>query len=305
MTTNRFYKDGKLVDEKVEASGLLRFLYTSRIGSIFLWPLKLRWFSKLCRLFQNSSFSKRKIAPFIKKHSIRMGDFIVPERGFRSFNHFFIRKLKEKARSIDHRDEIVVSPADSNLLAIRQLTHETTFFVKSRPFSLKKFFGHGQDGAGVPENYLGGTMLIFRLAPYHYHRYHFPFDCEVVASRRISGCFDSVNPLVYKSGKMPLIENERVLNFLQTKRFGLVTVAAVGALAVGKISQGFAIGQSYKKGDEMGYFSFGGSSIVLLFEKKRVRVDKTILAHSAQNFETSVLVGEGVCCESLSVSDIE
>ena len=166
---------------------------------------------------------------------------------------------------------------------------------------MKKFLGNDQ----AAKRFDGGALMVFRLAPYHYHRFHFPFDCVPGLARRISGGLDSVNPVVYKNGHMPLLENERILTFLQSERFGSVAMVSVGALAVGRITNLYDHGGKYKKGDEMGYFSFGGSTIVLLFEKDKICINEKILENSTQNIETSVLMGEGLFNENLSVTNIE
>ena len=124
------------------------------------------------------------------------------------------------------------------------------FFVKSRPFNLADFL---RDDA-LAKKYEHGTLLLFRLAPYDYHWYHFP--CDGVPSEPIllHGELESVNPMVYKAGQMPLEDNERQIVLLQTEHVGTVAMVTVGARMVGRITQKYIPNQPYKKGDEMGYF---------------------------------------------------
>ena len=85
---------------------------------------------------------------------------------------------------------------------------------------------------------------------------------------------------------------------LQTEAFGLVTIVSVGALMVGKIVSTYTPDKAYKKGDEMGYFSFGGSSLVLLFERDMLHIEQEFEAHSKENYETAVVMGQRVATKS-------
>ena len=146
----------------------------------------------------------------------------------------------------------------------------------------------------LAKKYEGGTLLIFRLAPYDYHRFYFPFDCIPGLIVKIKGKYDSVNPIVFKSGYQPITENKRHLIILKTKNFGEVAMVPVGAICVGKIIETFTENQDYDKGDEAGYFSFGGSTVVLAFEKGKVSIDPKFVEHSKAGYETQVLFGERI-----------
>ena len=219
-----------------------------------------------------------------------MNDFVTPPGGFSSFNDFFIRALRPGARIIDRGEDVLVSPADSKLLVIPRITKETRFFVKSKPFCLKRFL----DDESLAKQYEQGTLLLFRLAPYDYHRYHVPCDGVPSKHRVIPGALESVHPIMYKTGSLPLQTNERHLTLLETKKFGSVAVVAVGAQLVGSISHVYIPGEACRKGDESGYFSFGGSSLVLLFKRDSIVVDREFLEHSQENFETAVRVGQRI-----------
>jgi phosphatidylserine decarboxylase len=288
---NVFYSQhGHLVCEKVEAEGLLSFLYTKWLGSMLRFLVNKRWFSKCCALYQNSSLSKKNIIPFIKKHNIDASEFLKPIEQFSSFNDFFIRKMKPSVRSIDNDHRVVVSPADSKLFVIEDISLDVPFFVKHKKFDLYSFL---RDEV-LAQQYEGGVMMIFRLAPYDYHRFHFPVDCVVSKTRVINGAFESVNPIVYKAGFQPLTENERHVIVLQSHMCGDVVFVSVGAMCVGKIIETCVADRNYKKGDECGYFAFGGSSIVLLFKKGVVKPKEIFVTHSREGYETQVMMGQAV-----------
>ena len=136
--------------------------------------------------------------------------------------------------------------------------------------------------------------MIFRLAPPDYHRFHFPFACIPGNPRIITGKLESVNPVVYASGIQPLVENERHVIELKSNVAGDVVMIPVGACFVGKIIETFKAGLPYNKGDEVGYFAFGGSTVVLLFKKNTITLRDDLVRYSALGYETAVKMGEGV-----------
>ena len=219
-----------------------------------------------------------------------MNDFVVPEGGFKSFNDFFIRRLKPGARVIDLDPSVFISPADSKLIVVPEIKPDTRFFVKSKKFCLKTFLRSER----LAKEYESGVLCLFRLEPRDYHRYHLPCDAVVGEAIRINGCLESVNPIVYESGLLPLQENERHRIILQTKSFNKVIMVSIGAMFVGKITHLYSANEEYKKGDEVGHFSFGGSSLVLLFKRGVVNVDDRFLKDSMQSVETVVKMGERV-----------
>jgi len=284
-----FYKDGNLVCENVEAGWLVRF-FSSKFGRLFGFFVNSHILSNFYGWLMDSSWSKRNIPYFIKKHDINMNEFVIPEGGFISFNDFFIRKLRPNVRPVDQDPTVLTAPADSKLFAVSHITPETSFFIKNKQFCLKNFLRD----ESLANQYENGTLLLFRLAPYDYHRYHFPCDCIPSMPRVIHGWLDSVHPIVYKSDVVPLQENERHITMLETKSFGSVTMISVGARLVGKITHTYTSNQEYKKGDEMGYFSFGGSSLVLLFKKGTIAVDEQFILHSQDKYETAVRMGQRI-----------
>ena len=76
--------------------------------------------------------------------------------------------------------------------------------------------------------------------------------------------------------------------------FGDVIMAEVGATMVGSIKQTYK-GNFVNKGEEKGYFKFGGSTVVLLFEKNKINIDEDLLINTAQGYETTIRMGERIC----------
>ncbi len=294
QTKNSFQKiyyydvNNKLVIEKTEALSFLNFLYFNKLGQT-LRPIFIQKFlSKLIGFYQDSFLSKYKIKYFIKKHNINMSEFIKTESEYKSFNDFFIRELKQDIRNIDKDITKVIAPADSKLFVIDNLSRNTEFFVKNIKFNLNNFLNDFE----LANRYKDGLMLIFRLSPQDYHRYHFPFDCVVSQEKIISGKLESVNSLVYKSGIQPLYTNERILIKLGSKNLGDVLFVPVGAMFVGKIVNKYFLNKEYKKGELIGYFEFGGSTIVLIFEKNKIKIKERFLINSQNGYETQVKMGD-------------
>jgi phosphatidylserine decarboxylase len=285
-----YYKKGKLIEKETEAFRWLTFLYTSFFGRFLRRFFRRRFFTRLYSWWPNSRWSKRAIQKFIKKHQIEMKHFQVPSAGYTSFNDFFIRKLKPGARSIDRAPRALVAPTDSKLLVIENITRQAEFLVKGKPFNLEKLL----TSRYLTQKYLGGIMMLFRLASYDYHRFHFPVDCRPSQKTIIHGVYESVNPIVYQSGVQPLTHNERHLVMLDTVQFNQIAVVIVGAMLVGKIVHAYTPDKDVKKGDEMGYFAFGASSIIFLLKPGLITTRSDILTHSQQGYETAVVMGEKI-----------
>lgn len=289
---NIFYYNlnNNLAIESVDGEYFLNFLYRNNLGKIFRSLIIHKFLSKLVAYYADSSFSRYQIKSFIKKHNINKDEFVTKYENFKTFNDFFVRKIKKKSRPIDYNENIVISPADSKLFVIPDISKYVKFFIKNKKFNLNTFL---QDNL-LSEKYDGGQMLIFRLTPSDYHRYHFPFNCFAYKPKIIDGILESVNPIVYRSGIQPLYENERQIIELKSSMFGDVSLVVVGALLVGKIINTFKPNKEYKKGEEIGFFKFGGSTLVLLFEKDKIKVKDIFLKNSAQGYETEVKMGQSI-----------
>lgn len=283
-----YYQDGKLVQEINPELGKLTFFYTNPIGRCIRQFMKLRTFSKIVGCYYDSKRSIRSIEPFIKQYALDMSEY--EETTYATFNDFFARKLKANARTVDTRSSVVASPCDGKLFVIPNISNTMTFYLKDLPFNLEKFVGDAQRA----QQYEGGTLMIFRLAPYDYHRFHFPVDCTPSQAVIINGTLESVNPVAYKSGIQVLTENERHLIELKTQDHGTALMLPVGAMCVGKITETYTAEEAVQKGAESGFFSFGGSTIVLLFPPGKIKLADEFIKHSALGLETAVKMGEPV-----------
>ncbi len=265
-------------EEKIYGFTFLYLLYGRYPGSRFFneflkYFVKFSLLSKGYGFFQKLSISRYKIKPFIKKFHINVSEFEKPTEAFTSFNDFFIRKLKKSVRPVESHPDAAVIPADGRYLFFQKISKNQGFYVKSARFSLEHFL---QDRE-LAERYENGTMVIARLCPTDYHRYHFPCNCIPEKPRLINGYLQSVNLTSLHKNIHIFSENKRYLTPLNTEKFGLVTYCEIGATCVGSIHQTSSPGQWYPKGAEKGFFSFGGSSVILLFEPERISLAPDLL----------------------------
>ncbi len=278
------------IEEKVPYKSSLVFLYGNNPLAWLIRPLlaKLPFFSRLFGYLQRRPTSAKHIVPFIEKYGIDTTEFRDPVSSYKSFNDFFTRKLKASARTITNGNDVAILPADGRYLAFQDINHEQGIFIKGKKFSLEKLLGDKK----LAHKYAQGSMVIARLAPVDYHRFHFPCNCVPSAPKQINGPLYSVNPIALKRNINILTENKRVITRLKTEHFGTMLFIEVGATYVGTIIQTYEPEKHYAKGDEKGYFAFGGSSLILLFEPFRIQLDQDLIANSHQGFETLGRLGQ-------------
>ena len=208
---------------------------------------------------------------------------------FKNFNEFFYRKLKLESRPTSSPDDpnVLVSPADCRLNCFKSITAATDLWIKGRQFSIANLL-QDQEMAKLFD---GGNLGIFRLAPQDYHRFHMPVDGIVGPTKAIEGAFYTVNPMAIRSAVDVYCENVRSVTYIDSPQFGKVAYVSVGAMMVGSIVITATKGQSLKRNDEFGYFQFGGSTVLLIFQKGAVEFDRDLLDNSEQHLETLVKVG--------------
>ena len=209
---------------------------------------------------------------------------------FTSYNDLYYRKLKKGARTWDMREEVLVSPADGKILAYENIDSFSSFLVKGQEFSLEELFASKE----MAEKYAGGSFVIVRLAPVDYHRFHFPIDAWVGTSHKIDGYYYSVSTHAIRRNIRIFLENQREYTILESKLFGDIAYFEVGATMVGGIHQTYLENTMINKGEEKGYFDFGGSTCLLLFEKGKVQLDEDLLENTKKGLETKVYVGEKI-----------
>lgn len=279
-----------LEEEKIYGQKILEYLYTKKIG-LFLTKsiFKRKFFSKVYGNQLKTKFSKRKILDFIEKNSIDTNEFLDDINSFKSFNDFFIRKLKENARPIVKDKNILISIADSRL-SVFKIQHDIIIPVKGRYFTLEQI----TNNSDLIQKYLNGVCLIFRLAPVDYHRFCYVDDGFQNKIIKLGNFYNSVHPIALESNLPVFQSNYREYCEIETENFGTVLHIDIGALGVSKIIQNNPEGKECKKGEEKGYFEFGGSTSILVFCKNTIQIDEDILEYSKQGIEVLVKYGSAI-----------
>ena len=279
---------GKVEQETVYGEGFLRWTYGSPAGLLALHSLVKRaafsaWYGR--RMNQPSSAAK--IPAFIRKYGLDPEEFADNPERFRNFNEFFFRKLKPEARPIEPDPSVAVFPADGRHLGFERASDIHGVFVKGQRFDLAALLGD----AALADRYAEGTLVLSRLCPVDYHRFHFPVAGLPGKAAIIPGPLYSVSPIALRRKLAYLWTNKRSVTLLDAADFGTVAIIEIGATCVGSILQTYSPGVPVGKGAEKGYFAFGGSSTITLFEPGRVRLEADLAEASSRQIELYSRIG--------------
>lgn len=278
-------RKGKISKEDSMQDRVLAVMYHHMPGRAVLRLLVSPVVSKVGGKILDASFSRIFIPAFIRGHSIHMADY-EPKR-YASYNDFFTRKLVPGARNIEMAEDILVSPCDSRL-SVYEINDQCAFSLKHTQYTVQSLLRRKK----LAQAYTGGYIWIFRLCVEDYHRYVYVDQGEVSDRIRIPGVFHTVNPVA--NDYFPIYkENTREYCLIKSENFGTLLQMEVGAMLVGKI-ENHPVKTSVQRGQEKGYFAFGGSTVILMTQKGKVRPDEDILKYSRQGIETKVKLGERV-----------
>ncbi|KAK2758951.1 hypothetical protein FQN54_003049 [Arachnomyces sp. PD_36] len=238
--------------------------------------------------------SASQIEGFINFHQLDMSEVLLPIDQFKTFNEFFYRALKPDARPCSAPDNprIIVSPADCRSVLFDRMDDATRIWVKGREFSVERLLGNAypEDAA----RYKNGALGIFRLAPQDYHRFHIPVDGVMGTPKTVEGEYYTVNPMAIRSALDVYGENVRIIVPIDSVSHGRVMVICVGAMMVGSTVITRKAGEKVSRAEELGYFKFGGSTLVLLFEPGMMRFDTDLVDNSKEALETLIRVGMSI-----------
>jgi phosphatidylserine decarboxylase len=282
-------KTGEKKKEIVAGEAYIKWIYKTRSGSFLLESVfKRKLFSLLYGYLQDLSLSKKKISSFIKDLDIDMSESEEEPEQYKTFNAFFARRLKKDARPVSSLREHLISPADGRLLAYEKIDIEQMIQVKGQEYSLEELFQNRK----LAREYQQGVCIVIRLCPCDYHRFHFPDSGIPGKVIKIKGHYYSVNPIALKQIKKVYCQNKREITLFHSEQFGKMTLIEVGATCVGSIVQTYEPEKPVKKGQEKGYFKFGGSTIIMFIKEGIIQVDEDLLQNSLEGLETKVNMGE-------------
>ena len=271
---------GKKVSNITNQDKLLSFLYTNIFGRMLLKPLIQPQVSKLAGRYLSSAHSKWLISKFIERNEINMD--IYEECDYSSFNDFFTRKIKPDCRPVPEDLDVLISPCDC-LATVYPIQENTTFSIKNTEYTLRSLLRSPR----LAKRFRGGYAYVLRLTVEDYHRYLYSVSGKQSKNYHIDGTFHTVNPIA--NDYLPIYkENTREYTVIRSKEFGDVLQMEVGALLVGKISN-HKQSTVVTRGEEKGFFEYGGSTIVVLTQKDRVTPRSDLLTNSKNGYETKVL----------------
>jgi phosphatidylserine decarboxylase len=281
--------DGTTKIERIYGERWLRLAYENPVGRFAVWLLFRRaFFSWYYGRKMNDRTSDLMIIRFIGDYDINVSEFVKSPFDFKTFNEFFHRALKPESRPIAPGAGTAVLPADGRHLAFPDIDRADGFYVKGAKFTVEELLGDAE----LAGRLTGGSMLISRLCPSDYHRFHFPVAGIPSGPRLVKGSLYSVSPIALRRNILYLVRNKRFVTLVESTMFGTVVMVEVGATNVGSIVQSFVPGRPVLKGEEKGMFAFGGSCVITLFPRSRIVFDADIVDQSASCTETYARMGD-------------
>lgn len=266
-------------------SWLLHFLYKNPLGRTLLKGIIQPPLTKVAGVYLNSPVSKGMINRFIKKNALSMQDY--ETMSYTSFNHFFMREIKPAARVLSQDRGAFSAPCDGKV-TVYSISEKQTFKVKHSEYALSELL----DSTSLAAKWQGGCAVIFRLTPDDYHHYYFIDEGTISAHQKIAGIFHTVQPIAIHSQPV-FSRNAREVTVIETENFGEIAQIEVGALMVGKIKNEKTSGNCHRF-EKKGWFEFGGSTVILLFQENQVTIDPEIWNNTENNLETIVKFGQMV-----------
>lgn len=270
---------------KNNESGALNFLYNNAFGRVVLKLLTARWISKLCGAYLNTRLSKSLIKKFVKNNNIDLSEYY--SDSFTCFNDCFSRKIKDGLRPIPQDEKIFFAPCDG-LLSAYHITDNKVIPVKQSEYTINSLLRNDE----LAERYKDGICLVFRLCVNHYHRYAYNVSGEKSDNVFIKGKLHTVRPIALHARPV-FVENCREYTVIESELFGNVLQMEVGAMLVGKIAN-LHQKATVTRGEEKGMFLYGGSTVILLLEKDKVKINEKFFENTKNDIETPIKMGESL-----------
>jgi phosphatidylserine decarboxylase len=242
----------------------------------------------LIAALQHAPWTRRKIAPFVRKHHIDMSEFEPVQ--YRSYAEFFGRKFSPGVRTFPPESHVMGAFAEARYFGWPKVDRGMTFPVKGSSLCAEDVLGSAECASAFRE----GPMLLARLSPVDYHRVHYPDGGTTRDHARLGGRNWTVNQHALRSKPDILFRNERNINILETDHFGRLGFAEIGALTVGRVVQTHPLDQPFRRGEEKSYFAFGGSAVAVFGEADAWLPAEDVLSKTAEGIETLLRLGQPV-----------
>ena len=267
----------KMQELEIPRDRTAHWLFASKMGRFTNRIISLPQFSQWIALYAKSSFSRTKISSFRREFQINDTDFV--DSNYKTLNEYFIRSFKPGARVFASASDEFASPAEgyaiaatSEFLPVKGITANASALLSRQP------------------QFLISCSCSIRLTPKEYHRFHFPMDGEIVDQYEVDGKLYSINPTTLAYEPNLFIRNKRLVLHLKFKSGNQCYLILIGATYIGSVISHKKKGDRFRKGDEAGFFEFGGSTAVILFDKN-FSLNEQVLAHSSQSIESFIELG--------------
>ena len=246
--------------DRPENDGSVRFLYGTALGRVLMKGIQGLHLDRLAVWYLRSPLSR----PYMVRYARKNGIDIPPEdqKKYRTYRDFFLRE--RAPRPMDETAGHLISPCDGFLSAY-EIRPDSSFFIKGSRYGVRDLIGD----EALAKRYEGGTCLVFRLCASDYHHYCYIDSGRQGPNHYIEGRLHSVQPIACETYPVFTL-NRRSWCLLDTDHFGPVAQTEIGALVVGGIVN--APEGAMARGQEKGCFDLCGSTIVLLFESRRIRL---------------------------------
>ncbi len=278
---------GRYETEAVYGEQWLRRAYGNPLGRLGVWAIAKRaWFSRWYGRRMSSPRSRRRIASFVERYGVDASEFAKLPGNFASFNDFFTRALKPESRPVDPDPRAVVFPADARHLGFQDIEAAQGIYAKGQRLDIADLMRAA--GSKAPRR---AAVVISRLCPVDYHRFHFAAGGRAGKAHIVPGDLFSVSPIALRRSLDYLLNNKRLVTEIEHPVLGPHWQVEIGATNVGSIVQTYAPGNDAAKGAEKGHFAFGGSCVVTVFPQDRVTLAPDLLRHSAEGIELYARMG--------------
>lgn len=214
--------------------------------------------SSALRTFSKSRLSQPIVRPFAKTFGIKTEEMEYPISYYKNLHDLFTRRLTADIRPIDQSKTTLASPVDGVVKDMGEISADQQFYIKDRLYHLDDILGDAKKAT----HYQNGFYYVLYLSPRHYHRIHYPIKGTLISRYALGEKSFPVNDLGMRLGDNLFSTNYRIMSELATD-FGKINFIKVGALNINSIDL-TNLSNQFEKGEELGYFSFGSTVILIL-----------------------------------------
>jgi len=230
--------------------------------------------------FLDTPASAAGIDSFAAMPNYNVDDYFLSPSGWLTFNQFFAREMRPGKRPIaaPRDDRVIVSPADAVFMGSWPIDTDSNITVKGANWAIAELL----DGSPYKDAFKNGIYAHSFLYIDDYHRYHLPVGGTVKELRNISGRvymdvgIDADGHFTVVDGDTYQFNQERGLVVIDSPQLGLVAILPIGMSYVSSVNLTPEVGAELQKGDEFGFFLFGGSDIVMLFQDKNIVLEAEV-----------------------------